>query len=106
MGDGPVGGGKTAGTKAREAWRANRALVPCCREDDRPLTGRTESYSKQRGVGLRHVNASDVVAVNSARQRLMSMEPLLGDAACALQDALRGAQRAAHWWSNCWNCAN
>ena len=42
--------------------RANRAVVRCCREDDTRLTGRTESYSKQRGVGLRHVNASDVVA--------------------------------------------
>ena len=88
-----VAGTRRARRRGRLA-RASRAFVRCCREDDRPLTGRTESYSKQRGVGLRHVNASDVVAANSARQRFMSVEPLLGDAACALQDALRGAQRA------------
>ena len=60
------GGDEGAGGLAR----ANRALVRCCREDDRPLTGRTKSYSTQPGVGLRHVNASDVVAAKSARQRL------------------------------------
>ena len=84
---------------------ANRALVRCCREDDRPLTGRTESYSRH-GVALRHVNASDVVAAKSARQRLTPWNRCWATPRARSRTRCAVPNARAHWWSNCWNCAS